>query len=96
LAKEYNWLPFQSDNVEWADIQAFLVTIKKRSETEYKEKISEYMALINIYHSADPQNLFDTFKDILNGEVIDDEIGDIERLKALKSTRNGGGLNGDK
>ena len=88
MAHEYHWLPWQSDDMDWADIMRYIEKAKAHEEQRQNDKISEYMTLLNIAHTQKPSRLLNQFRAMLKTtEKSDDDIGDIEKLRQLKSSR---------
>ena len=88
MAHEYHWLPWQSDDIDWADIMRYIEKAKEHEEQRQNDKISEYMTLLNIVHTDKPNRLLNQFRGMLKiTEKAVDDIGDIEKLKQLKASR---------
>lgn len=84
MAREYRFTPIQADEIEFNIIVEFLNNAKQRNESLKNEKLAEYMMLINIIHSSEPQKLYSNLKEILDGE--EKESG-IEALRKIKERR---------
>ena len=93
MAREYRWLPWQSDDMDWADIMRYIDKAKAHEEQRQCDKINEYMTLLEIVHTTKPNRVLQQFRSMLkiNESTVDDDIGDIEKLKQLKSRRVGNG-----
>ena len=91
MAHEYHWLPWQTDDMDWADIMRYIERAKYHEERRISDKIHEYMTLISIVHTQKPSRLINQFRSMLNiTEKADDDIGDIVKLNQLKSSRGVG------
>jgi hypothetical protein len=89
LAREYHWLPWQTDDMDWADILRYIEKARTREEQRQYDKINDYMALLEIVHTTKPNRVLQQYRSMLknNEKTVDDNIGDIQKLKQLKSSR---------
>jgi len=100
LAREYGWLPYQTDELQWAEVVRFTEAINQRSKQKQKEKLDEYIILTNIIHSSEPIKLLDHLRGLIPEEKYKNEIGDIQKINALKEKMSrrtlGGRTNGNR
>lgn len=92
MAHEYHWLPWQTDYMDWADVMLYFGKAKERVDQRANEKITEYITLLNITHTDKPGRLLKQFNEMLketekSSGKMDDDIGDLVKLKQLKESR---------
>lgn len=89
MSKEYKWLPIQSDEIDWWEIQKYIDIINKRNEAKKEEKIQEQIMLLMMIHTSEPNELIQDLQKYLSNETYND-VGDIKDLDALKARQKEG------
>lgn len=90
LSKEYKWLPAQSDEMDWWEIQKYIDIINTRNEAKKEEKIQEQIMLLMMIHTSEPNELMQSLQNYISNEAYDDDIGNIKDLDILKARQKEG------
>ena len=78
--------PLDIEELYLGEVLYYFEKIKQLKEEQQLVELNRYKVLLSIIH-GDPSEILEKLNQISNGEVIDDEIGDIKALERLKAKR---------
>lgn len=83
MCSYYKWSLFDLERLYLKDISRHLRRVKQSNENEVIEKLVNAQLLISIIHS-EPNELSKKLEHLIEGNIYDNEIGDLEGIEKLK------------
>lgn len=86
LIEAYKMSPLDVEELYLGEVLYYHEKLKQMREQEELLEIIRYKMLISVIH-GEPNEVLEKLNQIEKGEIVDDEIGDINAIEKLKASR---------